>query len=337
MAMISDTKDGRARFFAYARERHATHLRRIAGEERPWTKEPILQEYRFTNVFRELDKTTEWFRKNVRDPLRDKPEALLATVLFRMLNRIEVGEALFTQNELFPVMDPSGEMSAFEKYLDDGDVRDLRRAIKAAVPRGPYVTGAYIISTPPGYKKLDGALKVVDDFAKTSDWRRVAESWMRGGSGSTDLQFAFKWLQDFDYLGSFHSYEIVTDLRHTKLLGRARDVNKWANIGPGCRRGMNRIMERTRPGDVSGRKRWGLKLPDEDVLSEMRALLSNSLDARYWPQFSKTAGWSKNAGEFRGAGDWPRWEMRDVEHTLCEFDKFERVHHGEGRPRGKFS
>jgi hypothetical protein len=331
--MIGDVQDARRRFFEYARERHTIHLKRTAGEQRPWTREPILQEYRFTNVFRELDKTTEWFRKNVRDPLKDKPEVLLATVLFRMLNRIEVGEAVFQQLTM-----PSGKKTAdtaFDMYLKTRDMRFISGAIRTMLPRGPYVTGAYIISTPPGYKKLDGALKVVDDFAKTSDWRSVATSWMRGSN--PDLQFAFTWLQEFAYLGSFHSYEIVTDLRHTRLLGRAGDVNKWANIGPGARRGMNRIMDRTRPGDVSGRKRWGLKLPDEDVLSEMRALLSNSLDARYWPQHSKAMGWSSNAGKFKGADDWPRWELRDVEHTLCEFDKFERVYHGEGRPRGKFA
>jgi len=28
--------------------------------------------------------------------------------------------------------------------------------------------------------------------------------------------------------------------------------------------------------------------------------------------------------------------MRDIEHSLCEFDKYERVRNGEGVPRGKY-
>jgi hypothetical protein len=28
--------------------------------------------------------------------------------------------------------------------------------------------------------------------------------------------------------------------------------------------------------------------------------------------------------------------MREVEHTLCEFDKYERVRTGEGKPRGVY-
>jgi hypothetical protein len=35
--------------------------------------------------------------------------------------------------------------------------------------------------------------------------------------------------------------------------------------------------------------------------------------------------------------DWmPSVEMRDIEHSLCEFDKYERVRLGEGRPRMKY-
>jgi len=48
-------------------------------------------------------------------------------------------------------------------------------------------------------------------------------------------------------------------------------------------------------------------------------------------QYSKSEElWPRDCG-------WPEWEMRDVEHTLCEFDKYERVRLGEGRPRGVFS
>ena len=32
----------------------------------------------------------------------------------------------------------------------------------------------------------------------------------------------------------------------------------------------------------------------------------------------------------------PALEMRDIEHCLCEFDKYERTRLGEGRPRAKY-
>ena len=32
----------------------------------------------------------------------------------------------------------------------------------------------------------------------------------------------------------------------------------------------------------------------------------------------------------------PNLEMREIEHSLCEFDKYERTRLGEGRPRAKY-
>lgn len=337
MREISSYKRGSERFFAYARERHATYLRRRDGYTgEVYSLDKILQEYRFTNVFRELDKTTLWFNKNVRGPLRDRPEVLLATVLFRMLNRIEVGEAIFLQPCL-PGGPGEPSMTAFEEYLAGSGVAALKRSIHQYVgKKGPFVTGAYIISTPPGYKKLDGALHIVDGFARKSKWRDMAEAMMLSGDGTLgahSLEQIYDWLTTFPYLGKFHSYEIVTDLRHTKLLARAPDVNSWANLGPGARRGLNRIAGRKKEGD--GRKVWGTKMPAEFSRGEMVALLALSRDSTNWPQPARGRMRGDTCG-FDRPGDWPKWELREVEHTLCEFDKYERVRNGEGAPRGRF-
>lgn len=322
---------GAEQFFRYARARHEIYLRRAAGRPREeWTKDPILQQYRFTNVFRELDRTTAWFREHVRDPMRNDPKVLLATVVFRLLNRISVGEAVFCQKDI-------EADCAFDLFLRDGKVQHLKRAIIANCGSGPYVTGAYIISSPPGYSKLDGMMEVIRRFAdKDKAWCAMVGV-MRGGAG---LEYSWEWLRRYDYFGTFHSYEIVTDLRHTALLERAPDVMTWANIGPGCRRGLNRVLygEKTSP---SG------KMRTEQCLEEMAELLSYSRDARMWPQWDDHLG--RYACEQRVGEDmslmqcvhpqpeaWPEWEMRDVEHTLCEFDKYSRVKNGEGRPRGVF-
>ena len=51
----------------------------------------------------------------------------------------------------------------------------------------------------------------------------------------------------------------------------------------------------------------------------LRSILDRSRSSKFWPQ------------------EWPAWEMREVEHTLCEFDKFERVRLGEGAPRQRYA
>ena len=300
---------------------------------RPWTKDKILDTYRFTNVFRELDATTQWFRKHVRDPLCDKPEVLLATVVFRMLNRIQTGEAIFTQTDI-----DYGGRTAFEYWYSDGhyDKKYLRRSIKQVCGNGPYVTGAYIISSPQGYSKLDGMMRVIHGFATeikpfnygpastTSNWRGVAK--VCKDNQDTKLQDVFDWLSQFDYFGKFHSYEIVTDLRHTLLLCDAPDIMTWCNVGPGARRGLNRVM---------GRDKKDKSISTEQMLEEMRVILRESLDPDLWPGKGKHITTARGKSSY-SREDWPKWEMRDVEHTLCEFDKYSRVLNGEGRPRGVY-
>jgi hypothetical protein len=300
-----------ADFFDFARERHAIYRKRATKEPAPWTDDPILQQYRFTNVFRELDATTIWFREKVRDPLRATPEVLLATVVFRLFNRITTGEAIFCQG----VLDiESGSKTAWELFLTKGDTRWLKRAILSYCgDDGPYVTGSYIIKTPDGLDKLDGVLRIIEWFVERrtppadAQWLEVANS-MLEHPGLTTLEKAWDWLTTFPFIGDFTAYEIVTDLRHTDLLCRAPDIMTWANPGPGCRRGLNVVMGRDADGNVSRGQ----------MLGEMHNILLESMDRHSWP------------------GNWPAWEMRDVEHTLCEYFKYHRVRSGGQPPRQRF-
>ena len=233
--------------------------------------------------------------------MRKDPEVMLATTVFRMFNRVEVGEAVFCQQTL-------DRNNAFAIFCQTGDVRPMRKVIRDFCGDGPYVTGAYIITSPQGRSKLDGVLDILKTFWTNSEWREKAEYMQK--SKTVNLQEAWLWYKTQPYFGKFHSYEIVTDLRWTSLLDQAEDIMTWCNVGPGARRGLNRIYELDKRDKTMG---------VAEMLSKMQFLLKCSGEKTYWPK------------------DWPRWEMRDVEHTLCEFDKYERVRLGEGRPRGVFA
>lgn len=344
-----------AEFFATARERHAIFLRRAAGQPRPWTTDPVMHEYRITNVFRELDRTTQWFRKHVRDPLRGGPEVLLATAVFRWFNRVETGEALFLQRGLFN----RGKKTAFETFLESGDAGVLKFAAQAYLPRGPYCTGAYMITSPQGLDKLSGMCEVIKRFDEASrsflshatplGWRDVAAQCLQLRGAGVSLEATWRWLKEFDFQGPFHAYEVVTDLRHTALLDRAPDIMTWANPGPGAQRGLNRIHGRRRAPVEGQTARRALRVPikGEQAQREMQELLAASRRADYWPQ------WSDSLGRYTCDGahgedmslmqsvppepdNWPAWEMREVEMWLCEFDKIMRVRSGDGAPRGRY-
>lgn len=334
-------------FFAFARERHAVHLRRAAGRPWPWTDDPILQRYRFTNIFREKDRTTVWFRENVRDPLRDDPAVLLATVLFRWFNRTATGEAIFRQLMVPQDAYDDAQFTAWDHFLKHGNTEVLRAAIKSYCGKGPYVTGAYVILGQQGMSKLDGVLKCVGDFWKTEydfgeglvlDWRDMAHMLMDAKPGSYSLRCVWDWLRKVPYLGGFMAYEIVSDLRWTGLLSGAPDINTWANPGPGAARGLGRLRgsEWVVPG------RAFKPVPKQQMLEEMRGILALSRKPEYWPQARARKsliykGYEIDESLGRTTQHWPAWEMREVEHALCESDKLQRLRKGEGRVKGTYS
>lgn len=317
-------------FFAYARERQSILLRRRAGRPRSeWTANPILRENRFCNVFREDDRTTVWFRENVRERLRTSPDVLLATVVFRWFNRIKTGEAIFSQTRL----DTMSGATAWYEFLGSSSTYVMRDAILKYVGwGGPFVTGAYIIKTPNGMSKLDGVLWCIEQFA-SSNWRDYAKKllYKQAYGGSTPLEEVWSWLCQFPSLGKFMAYEIVSDLRYTALLDRAPDIMTWANAGPGATRGLNRLHGRELEKAI----------PAKQQSEEMKELLEASRSPQFWPQcihdsIEVSGDMVRQDPYVPRPGLWPAWDMRTVEHTLCEFDKMERVRLGQGKMKQRF-
>ena len=116
------------------------------------------------------------------------------------------------------------------------------------------------------------------------------------GFSQPALQDMFEWLIQFHGWGKFLAYETVTDLRHTRYLCNAPDINTWANAGPGAQRGLNRLYKRELNKSHS----------QSQLLEEL--LLLNS-----W------------VIENRDTRLLPTWEARDTEHGLCETDKMLRA------------
>jgi hypothetical protein len=105
----------------------------------------------------------------------------------------------------------------------------------------------------------------------------------------------------------------------------------WANPGPGACRGLARVLGL----DLKAFNR-GSEKDRAIVCNGMRQLVLLSKEMNHWPQPAQN-GISVVTHSYRFSepwlvqGEWPAWEMRDVEHTLCEFDKYERALSGEGK------
>lgn len=232
------------KYFILAREREKIKRMRLAGLPKPWTTDPIFANHRFCNVHREDDKTTAWFRENIRDKLRDMPEeALAATVAFRWFNKIETGEII----KPFLLGNWSSE-AVSERLLGVS----------------PVVTGAYIIKTPDGMNKLTGVLTCIDWFLENMKKGKF-DSVL---SGKASQETACNLFQESPFLGKFMAYQIVADIRFTCLLENAPDIMTWAQPGPGSTRGIGRIFY----GDVN-KFNYGSPRDEKEVVRLMQELL----------------------------------------------------------------
>ncbi len=161
-------------------------------------------------------------------------------------------------------------------------------------------TGAYLLGSCP--KGQERAIYLVHSVL--SPLHQVVYAPLNNNS---TLKYTWEWFRSQRGIGDFLAYEIVSDLRHTKYLRDAPDIMTWANAGPGALRGLTRLWGY----QPKTRKISGYSFPKKNALEAMQTLLETSREAR---------------GELHT----PPWEMRDVEHWLCEFDKYMRIKSGQG-------
>jgi hypothetical protein len=107
--------------------------------------------------------------------------------------------------------------------------------------------------------------------------------------------------------GSFMVGQMVADTKYVDpILLEADDWHTWAVSGPGSRRGLNRVTGRPLDGG------W-----NDDVFLDTLTGLRNYVNENLPP-------WM------------PRLHAQDLQNCLCEFDKYERVRLGQGRPRSLY-
>lgn len=288
----------------YMKERHRTHIMRLQNpiaDPLTWTKDPIIQKYSFCNVFRELDRTTVWIDQHIRQPFADHPNLWFLLCLARQINWA-------------PTLDQLLKEAGLPEWHPDRVLEILRERHAQGIKT---YTGAYIIAADGGKhatyedKPPFTVHKVLDPLWHANPVDQLT---------NTSIQQATECLTQFHGFGAFLAYEVATDLRHTRYLREAPDVMTWANPGPGAKRGLNRLVGRT----------LGATLRTERAIAEMRQLLADSA--------SHLPGWvHAGATDFSGAQTAPVLELRDIEHSLCDLDKYLRVVNGEGAPRSLFT
>lgn len=281
---------------------------RLAWGKGGWTLErltddPVMRQYKFCNVFRELDRVTVWIRENIREPFADHESLWFMLSIARFINWPPTLKMMIADKQSYwpskRNFAPSRMTDALEKWkalcnkVETGAYM-IRAENDRSKPWGSWSKQRYVSEVVLGEPWKDRRL-VSERF--TLEKTSLADMWsfLRGGPFGTWTGW-----------GPFMAGQVVADLRHTRYLRDAPDVGVWAPVSIGSMRGLNRL---------AGRK-VAQQIKQEQGLDEMRQLQAfvNAMAASYVPGI----------------------ELHDLQNCLCEVDKHLRVQGGEGRPRATY-
>lgn len=207
--------------FHWIFERHMIYLRRFKqGQSKPWTDDPILQDYRFCNAYRELDTVTQWIAHNWRDSHKTDSNVWFAMAMARLVNWPD------TMAEL-------GYPTVFDK-TSFIMVMQRRKAQGRKV-----FSGAYIVST--NGRAMDKA-EYLAEFVLGPLWANRDHIRPHKNSRLEDFH---KKLMLYDGMGSFLAAQVIADTKYTPILEGSPDWWTWAAPGPGSKRGLNRVFDYT--------------------------------------------------------------------------------------------
>ena len=337
-------------FFWLMHERMLIWKRRFVDKKpRPWTKNEILRDYKFTNVYRELDRNSQWQIKNI---LLDDSLSLKNLIWKMMVFRIFNNPETFTfnpnkgqkaiQGDLFGAPIKSGLKQA-EKFsdlisatkwrngipdYDEYDEDEFSRFIAGVRSAGqnPY-TSAYLINSqatpgqprdycytrlviPTLHKSIPELIKVVLTAKQPEDIINYLIKFP-----AVALFIAHEFYQDFTYIPRY------TDRKFMRF-----DQNDFTNVGPGASIGIRLIYPSI--DNIADQKQAIYWLRDE-AEKELEKVAKEKGEPMYYLE------WNKEKREYE-LTDKCNITLHQIEMWLCEFQKYWKMTIKTGKQRSKF-
>jgi hypothetical protein len=212
--------------FAHARQR--IYFARLRGARGPWTQDPILGAYRFTNCYRAADRVSQQLiREVIYEGDQDWSEVFYRTVLFKLFNR----------NSTWQLLCRARGVPAWTSH----DYSDMDQVLGDALDAGKRLYSAAYVIPPPQLgelRKHRNHLRLIELMMAASAPARVAEA------GS--LRDVFDILRSFPAFGNFLAYQFAIDLNYTAELDF--DEMQFVVPGPGARDGIRKCFGQAADG-----------------------------------------------------------------------------------------
>ncbi|HSX01007.1 MAG TPA: nucleotide kinase domain-containing protein, partial [Candidatus Saccharimonas sp.] len=215
-------------YWYFAAERQRIFLARAAGRPGPWTADPILQTYKFCNVFRAADRVSQYLiRLAYAEPAADPANVLFRLTAFRLFSRESTWDA---------VVQHLGHQPTLADLASGAFTRGLEAAL---AQHGRLYTGAFILCAADAYgqgrKHLNHVALLQHMFLHDDLAARLL--------AAPSLTVVYQLLHGYPLIGDFMAYQIAIDLNYSAHINF--DENDFTQAGPGAHRGIRKAFEST--------------------------------------------------------------------------------------------
>ncbi len=276
-------------FWAFVRERDAARYRReVLGQPRPWTADPIIHAYRFTNVYREYDAGTRWFRAWSAANVTSEADLLYYSMIYRRLNYVPTYERFGL---------PSRDVASITAW----HARLLEHARSGRqVGTGRHMTQLVAAFVARGHEGFRDRLGLVLAWTDDAMLNQLTKTVLAAGDGYDVVAALLPILG----IGIFTAVQTTCDYVGDERTNVSSDVR--VPLGIGSRRAVTAMTTGCIPGNDDMRKKI-------DLAAE-RATYDEVVNALHDYQVTPPTG--------------PPLTHVDVEHSLCEWFKYVNIAHG---------
>ena len=182
----------------------------------PWTLDPILAAYRFTNVYRAADRVSQYLIREVQyhpDRSQAPVEVFFRTLLFKIFNKIETWEAL--EKAHGPLTWESADLNAFQ------------RTLTRLMAQGDRIYSAAYIMPAPRFgaeRKHANHLKLIATMMADRVPDRLCQA--------PNLRAVYDTILSYPGLGPFLAFQYAIDLNYSNILNH--DESSFVVAGPGA-------------------------------------------------------------------------------------------------------
>lgn len=209
-------------YWRFAACRQAMYEARLAGQQAPWTTDPVLHMHRFTNCYRAADRVSQYLIGNViYEGPQEPAELIFRILLFKLFNKVDTWR-LFLEETGFPTL-AQFDVSVFSAVLDDAFAQGKR-----------LYSAAYVMPSPPfgANRKHVNHLRLIEHM--------MASDIVGQLTTAITMQQAFQVLREHPGIGDFLAFQYLIDINYSTAIDF--DEMEFVVAGPGARDGIRKCF-----------------------------------------------------------------------------------------------